>query len=305
MMKHTYEEAMSASLDYFGGDELAAQVFVGKYALRDLNSNIYEKTPDDMHRRLAREFARIEQKYPNPLSEQEIYELFSSWDVVPQGSPMSAIGNPFQVQSLSNCFVIESPYDSYGGILKTDQEQAQIMKRRGGVGFDISTIRPKGLPAANAARTTDGIGVFMDRFSNTCREVAQGGRRGALMLTISCFVGDTPILTENGWETIKSIVDQQYSGKVWTHEGFKQVDDWQSMGVQDVYEIECENGKKITVTADHKFVVKNIISGDEYLKAISDVNPELEELIFYDVNFIDASIIKSDENHSELDKTNT
>jgi ribonucleoside-diphosphate reductase alpha chain len=178
------DKAYAASLEYFGGDELAASVFVDKYALKDLQGNLHELTPTDMHRRLAREFARIESKYDNPMSEKEIYALLSDWQIVPQGSPMSAIGNDFQYQSLSNCFVIESPYDSYAGILKADQEQAQIMKRRGGVGFDISTIRPKGLVTANAARTTDGIGVFMERFSNTCREVAQGGRRGALMLSI-------------------------------------------------------------------------------------------------------------------------
>lgn len=183
-MTYTRDEAYNASLEYFGGDELAASVFVDKYALKDLTGGLNEKTPSDMHRRLAKEFARIEAKYPNPMSEDEIYGLLNDWSVVPQGSPMSAIGNPYQYQSLSNCFVIESPYDSYAGILKADQEQAQIMKRRGGVGFDISTIRPKGLITANAARTTDGIGVFMERFSNTCREVAQGGRRGALMLTI-------------------------------------------------------------------------------------------------------------------------
>jgi ribonucleotide reductase alpha subunit len=185
MRTFTYQHVRDASIEYFRGDELAGEVFAGKYALQDLKGNIYEATPDDMHRREAREFARIETRYPNAMSEQEIYELFSSWDVVPQGSPMSAVGNPYQFQSLSNCFVIESPYDSYGGILKTDQEQAQIMKRRGGVGFDISTIRPKGIETANAARTTDGLGIFMERYSNTCREVAQGGRRGALMLTVS------------------------------------------------------------------------------------------------------------------------
>jgi ribonucleoside-diphosphate reductase alpha chain len=208
MKTHSREEAYAASLEYFRGDELAADVFVSKYALRNLAGELVERTPTDMHLRLAKEFARIEQKYPNPMSEQEIFSLLADVDhieepkrlsmaleelaaqsrgmgaVIPQGSPMSAMGNPYQYQSLSNCFVIESPYDSYAGILKTDQEQAQIMKRRGGVGFDISTIRPKGLVTANAARTTDGIGVFMERFSNTCREVAQGGRRGALMLTI-------------------------------------------------------------------------------------------------------------------------
>lgn len=183
-MTHSREESYAASLEYFDGDELAAAVFVDKYALKDPAGNLLESTPADMHRRLAREFARIEAEYPNPLSEDEIFSYLNDWRIVPQGSPMSAIGNESQYQSLSNCFVIESPYDSYAGILKADQEQAQIMKRRGGVGFDISTIRPKGLVTANAARTTDGIGVFMERFSNTCREVAQGGRRGALMLTI-------------------------------------------------------------------------------------------------------------------------
>ena len=181
-----YKEAIEASTEYFNGDELAANVFVTKYALTDKRGNIYESTPDDMHHRLAREFARIESKYPNPLTEDEIYDLFKDFAyVVPQGSPMSGIGNPHQVQSISNCFVLEPPHDSYGGILKTDQELVQIAKRRGGVGFDISTIRPRGRTTANCARTTDGIEVFMDRFSNSCREVAQNGRRGALMLTIS------------------------------------------------------------------------------------------------------------------------
>jgi len=208
-MTYTRDEAYTASLKYFNGDELAASVFVDKYALRNPQGSLLELTPSDMHRRLAREFARIEAKYPNPLSEKEIFCLLADVEhidisqrtvmsleelakesrglgpVVPQGSPMSAIGNDHKLQSLSNCFVISSPEDSYGGILFADQEQAQIMKRRGGVGFDISTIRPKGMNTANAAGTTDGIGVFMERFSNTCREVAQGGRRGALMQTIS------------------------------------------------------------------------------------------------------------------------
>ncbi len=186
MSINTLDSAAQKRLEYFNGDELAADVFL-KYALRDEAGNLLEATPVEMHKRLAREFARIEAKYPNPLSEEEIYSHLANFsDIIPQGSPMSGVGNPHQIQSLSNCFVIDPPQDSYGGILYTDQEQAQIMKRRGGVGFDLSTIRPKGLPTKNAARTTDGIGVFMERFSNTCREVAQGGRRGALMLTISC-----------------------------------------------------------------------------------------------------------------------
>jgi len=182
-----YTSALKKSTEYFNGDKLAAEVFLGKYALTSQPlGDILEPTPDDMHKRLAKEFARIEKKYPNALSEAEIYKWLKNFEyIIPQGSPMSGIGNPYQTVSLSNCFVIESPYDSYGGILKTDQEEAQLMKRRGGVGFDVSTIRPRGLATSNAAKTTDGIGVFMERFSNTCREVAQGGRRGALMLTIS------------------------------------------------------------------------------------------------------------------------
>ena len=184
--KYDYNESFNKCVEYFGGDDLAANVFLTKYALTDKEGNLQEQTPDDMHRRLASEFARVEKNYPNPMSEDEIYEMFANFKyVVPQGSPMSGIGNPHQIQSISNCFVIESPHDSYGGILKADQELVQIAKRRGGVGFDISSIRPKGESTGNCARTTDGIEVFMDRFSNSCREVAQGGRRGALMITIS------------------------------------------------------------------------------------------------------------------------
>ncbi len=184
--KNDYNEAFRQCVEYFGGDDLAANVFLTKYALTDKEGNIQESTPDDMHKRLASEFSRVEKKYPNPMSQDDIYDLFANFKyVVPQGSPMSGIGNPHQIQSISNCFVIDSPHDSYGGILKTDQELVQIAKRRGGVGFDISSIRPKGENTGNCARTTDGIEVFMDRYSNSCREVAQGGRRGALMITIS------------------------------------------------------------------------------------------------------------------------
>ena len=184
--KYTYDVVYENSLQYFKGDELATSVFINKYVLQDEEGNYLELTPKDMHKRLAEQFASIESKYDNSMSYDEIFELFDGFKyVVPQGSPMSGIGNEAKIQSLSNCFVIESPADSYGGILKTDQEQVQIMKRRGGVGFDVSTIRPKGMPTSNAAKTTDGIEIFLDRFSNSCREVAQGGRRGALMLSIS------------------------------------------------------------------------------------------------------------------------
>ncbi len=187
LRQYTPEEIMKSSVKYFHGDELAANVWMNKYALRDGDS-IYELNPDMMHRRLAREYARIERKYPNPLSEEDIYQLLKDFRyIVPQGSPMSGIGNNFQVVSLSNCFVIgnQGNSDSYGGIMKIDQEQVQLMKRRGGVGHDLSHIRPGGSPVKNSALTSTGIVPFMQRYSNTTREVAQGGRRGALMLSIS------------------------------------------------------------------------------------------------------------------------
>ncbi len=182
------EDAIEASRKYFKGDELAATVWVNKYALKDSHGNLYELTPDDMHRRLAREIARIEKRYPNPMTEDQIFELLKDFTyIIPQGGPMSGIGNPFQVSSLSNCFVIgnDGSSDSYGGILKIDQEQVQLMKRRGGVGHDLSHIRPTSSPVMNSALTSTGVVPFMERYSNSTREVAQDGRRGALMLSIS------------------------------------------------------------------------------------------------------------------------
>ncbi|MDR6807720.1 ribonucleoside-diphosphate reductase alpha chain [Dyadobacter sp. BE34] len=185
---YTSDEAFQASLEYFRGDDLAARVWVNKYALKDSFGAIYEATPNDMHRRIASEIARIEQRYPNPLSEAEIFDLIKDFKyIIPQGSPMTGIGNPYQIASLSNCFVIgnNGVSDSYGGIMKIDQEQVQLMKRRGGVGHDLSHIRPKGSPVKNSALTSTGIVPFMERFSNSTREVAQDGRRGALMLSVS------------------------------------------------------------------------------------------------------------------------
>jgi len=184
---YTKQEVQKATLNYFNGDELAADVWERKYCLKD-EDNYYELTPDDMHRRIAKELARIEAKYPNPLTEEVIYESLRKFKrIVPQGSPMSGIGNNFQVVSLSNCFVIgnDGGGDSYGGIMKIDQEQVQLMKRRGGVGHDLSHIRPKGSPVKNSAITSTGIVPFMERYSNSTREVAQDGRRGALMLSVS------------------------------------------------------------------------------------------------------------------------
>lgn len=187
--KYSSDEAFAESLNYFKGDDLAARVWLTKYALKDSEGNIYERSPEDMHSRIASELARIEALYPNPMSYDEIYELIRDFRyIVPQGSPMTGIGNPFQVASLSNCFVIGNRGDggdSYGGIMKIDQEQVQLMKRRGGVGHDLSHIRPKGSPVKNSALTSTGLVPFMERYSNSTREVAQDGRRGALMLSVS------------------------------------------------------------------------------------------------------------------------
>jgi len=185
---YSHDEAVEASIKYFKGDELAARVWANKYALKDSYGNLYEKTPDDMHRRLAREIHRIELKYKNPLPQDLIYSVLKDFKyIVPQGGPMTGIGNDFQIASLSNCFVIgnDGSSDSYGGIMKIDQEQVQLMKRRGGVGHDLSHIRPKGTPVLNSALTSTGVVPFMERYSNSTREVAQDGRRGALMLSIS------------------------------------------------------------------------------------------------------------------------
>ena len=185
---YTYDEAFDASLKYFNGDELAARVWVNKYAVKDSFGNIYEKSPVDMHWRIANEIARIEAKYPNPMSAQQLFDLMNHFKyIVPQGSPMTGIGNNYQIASLSNCFVIgmDGSADSYGAIIRIDEEQVQLMKRRGGVGHDLSHIRPKGSPVKNSALTSTGLVPFMERYSNSTREVAQDGRRGALMLSVS------------------------------------------------------------------------------------------------------------------------
>ena len=186
--KFSFEEALKKTTEYFNGDSLAASVWVNKYALKDSEGNIYELTPEDMHWRISREISRIEKKYPNPLDAETIFQALHRFKyIVPQGSPMAGIGNPFQIGSLSNCFVVgnKGDADSYGGIMKVDEEQVQLMKRRGGVGHDLSHIRPKGSPVKNSALTSTGLVPFMERYSNSTREVAQDGRRGALMLTVS------------------------------------------------------------------------------------------------------------------------
>ena len=184
----SYADAVAASKEYFGGDELAATVWVSKYALKDSYGHIFERTPEDMHHRIAAEIERIENNYPNPMSRDEVFALLDHFRyIIPQGGPMTGIGNNLQVASLSNCFVIgnREHADSYGGIFRMDEEQVQLMKRRGGVGHDLSELRPTGTPVLNSALTSTGIVPFMERYSNSTREVAQDGRRGALMLSLS------------------------------------------------------------------------------------------------------------------------
>lgn len=283
MNKYSRKEVEKTTLNYFNNDTLATEVWINKYALKDSDGNIYELSPDDMHKRLSKELNRIEQKYPNPLSVDKIYSLLKDFKyIIPQGGPMSGIGNNLQIVSLSNCFVTGNESDSYGGICRTDEQQVQLMKRRGGVGHDLSHIRPKGSPVKNSALTSTGVVPFMERYSNSTREVAQDGRRGALML--SCFAPDTFVLVDYGWDKIINVINKIKNGekiKAWTHEGFKNITDIQEFINRDVYEIECENGKKIVVTSDHEFQVRNKNTGEEYLKAIIDVDIENEELVFF------------------------
>ena len=229
---YTFDEAYKASLEYFTGDELAAKVWVNKYALKDAFGNIYEQSPADMHHRLAYEIARIEKNYPNPLTEQELFNLFDHFRyIIPQGSPMTGIGNDYQIASLSNCFVIglDGPADSYGAIIRIDEEQVQLMKRRGGVGHDLSHIRPKGSPVKNSALTSTGLVPFMERYSNSTREVAQDGRRGALMLSVSIKHPDSESFIDakmtEGKVTGANVsvkIDDEFMHAVINHESYRQ-----------------------------------------------------------------------------------
>ena len=240
----TYEEAIKATRQYFGGDDLAAKVWASKYALKDSFGNLYEKTPDDMHMRLASEVHRIEMKYPNPVSLGDIYEAFRDFRyIIPQGGPMTGIGNDFQIASLSNCFVIgnKGDSDSYGGIMKIDQEQVQLMKRRGGVGHDLSHIRPKGSPVLNSALTSTGVVPFMERYSNSTREVAQDGRRGALMLSISIKHPDAESFIDAKLEAGK-VTGANVSVKI-TNDFMQAVIDGKSFRQQ--YPIKSENPKYV------------------------------------------------------------
>jgi len=240
---YTKQEVEKATLNYFKGDGLATDVWMKKYCLKDEN-NYYELTPDDMHKRIASELARIEAKYPNPLTEEQIFETLKNFKrIVPQGSPMSGIGNNFQVVSIGNCFVIGNygDGDSYGGILNIDQEQVQLMKRRGGVGHDLSHIRPAGSPVKNSAISSTGIVPFMERYSNSTREVAQDGRRGALMLSVSIKHPDSEAFIDAKLESGK-VTGANVSVKI-TDEFMKAV--MNNNMFQQQYPIDSDNPKYV------------------------------------------------------------
>ena len=242
IVTYSHDEAVAASREYFLGDDLAARVWANKYALKDSFGNLFEKTPDDMHHRLASEIHRVELKYKNPLPEELIYNVLKDFRyIVPQGGPMTGIGNDYQIASLSNCFVIgnDGLSDSYGGIMKIDQEQVQLMKRRGGVGHDLSHIRPKGTPVLNSALTSTGVVPFMERYSNSTREVAQDGRRGALMLSISIKHPDSERFIDAKLESGK-VTGANVSVKI-TDEFMKAVID--NISFRQQYPIESDNPK--------------------------------------------------------------
>ncbi len=269
---YTYDDAFKASLEYFKGDELAARVWVNKYAMKDSYGAIFEQTPQDMHWRIANEIARIEAKYKNPMSAQQIFDLLDHFTyIVPQGSPMTGIGNDFQVASLSNCFVIgiDGSADSYGGIIRIDEEQVQLMKRRGGVGHDLSHIRPKGSPVKNSALTSTGLVPFMERFSNSTREVAQDGRRGALMLSVSIKHPDS-----------ESFIDAKMTeGKVTGANVSVKIDDDFMRAVTDGTDYE----QKFPIDSATPLVTKNINAGELWKKIIHNAWKSAEPgVLFWD-----------------------
>ncbi len=268
----TQDEAFNASLKYFKNDDLAARVWLNKYALKDSQGNIYELTPNDMHQRIAKELARVEKKYANPLSEKEIFNLIKDFKyIVPQGSPMAGIGNPYQIASLSNCFVIgnSGDSDSYGGIMKIDQEQVQLMKRRGGVGHDLSHIRPKGSAVKNSALTSTGIVPFMERYSNSTREVAQDGRRGALMLSVSVNHPDSE-------DFINAKLEQ---GKVTGANISVKIDD----GFMKAVKNNSDYVQKYPIFSDNPKVSKTIVANDLWKKIVHNAWKSAEPgMLFWD-----------------------
>lgn len=280
------DQLREASLEYFENDILACNVWIKKYALKSKEGGYYEElTPDDTLQRITKEIHREELKHPNPLSYKEIYQTLEKFKYfIFGGSILFGLGNNKAISSLGNCFFIDNKADSYGGIFNIDESIVQLMKRRGGVGITLENLRPATSVVNNSAHSSTGAVSFMERFSNSTREVAQDGRRGALM--ISCFAPDTFVKTDKGWEYIENTIKRWYDGekpKAWTHEGFKEIEDVQEFSETKVYEVSCENGKTIKVTADHKFAVREVDSGKEYLKELKFIDVEKEEMIFFGV----------------------
>lgn len=278
------DQLNEAALDYFKGDTLASSVWITKYALKEKGKYV-EKSPEDTLKRIINEIDRKEKEYLNPLSKEEIEENLKEFkNFIFAGSILFGLGNNYQISSLGNCFFIDNEADSYGGIFNTDETMAQLMKRRGGVGITIESLRPNTSLVNNSAQSSTGSISFMHRFSNTTREVAQDGRRGALM--ISCFTPDTFVKTDKDWEYITETIKRWYAGEkphAWTHEGMKEIESVQEFPETEIYEVTCENGKVIKVTADHKFVVRNIDSNTEYLKELKFIDVDKEEMVFFGV----------------------
>lgn len=283
MKIYTEDQLKEAGLKYFDQDILAMNVWINKYALKNKKGEYLELSPDDTLKRIAKEIERAELKYANPLSYRKIYETIKDFKYfIFGGSVLSGLGNNERVSSLGNCFFIDNGSDSYGGILNTEESMIQLMKRRGGVGITIEHLRPETANVNNAAKTSTGPVSFMNRFSNGTREVAQDGRRGALMIT--CFSPDTFVYTDKGWEYITETIKRWNNGespKAWTHDGYKDIESVQEFDETELYEVICENKKSIKVTADHKFVVKNMETGNEYLKILKDINIKEEQIVFF------------------------
>lgn len=283
---YTEPQLRAAGLEYFDNDILACNVWINKYALKTKKGDYLELTPDDTLRRIAKEIERAELKYSNPLSHTKIYNAIKGFkNFIFGGSILFGLGNDEQVSSLGNCFFIDNGSDSYGGIMNTEESMIQLMKRRGGVGITLEHLRPETSIVNNAAQSSTGAVSFMDRFSHGTREVAQDGRRGALMIT--CFHPDTFVKTDDGWEYITKTIERWYNGekpKAWTHDGFKEIEEVQEFEETEIYEVTCKNGKVIKVTGDHKFVVKNIDTNEEYLKPLKYIDVEKEEMVFFGVN---------------------
>jgi len=288
MSEQLYREPQlkEAGLKYFKGDTLATNVWIKKYALKSKEEGYFEElTPDDTIQRVSKEIHRNEIKYPNSLSYQEIYDTLKDFSYfIFGGSILFSLGNNKAVSSLGNCFFIDNGADSYGGIFNIDESMVQLMKRRGGVGITLEHLRPSTALVNNSAHSSTGAVSFMNRYSESTREVAQDGRRGALMIT--CFSPDTFVYTDKGWEYITKTIERWYKGEnplAWTHEGYKQIEAVQELPETEIYEITCENGKTIKVTPDHKFIVKNTITNEEYLKELKNIDVEIEEIVFFEV----------------------